>query len=654
MNTEPLTEETALARAKAYIKTIQSYPSTFSGRGVVICGGGLKHFPNAWVCINMLRRFGCKLPIQLWHLGEQEMTDEMRALVSPLGVECVDGLEIRKCRPARILRGWELKAYSVLHCPFKEVLLLDADNVPVTNPEFLFESQQFKDAGAIFWPDYGRLERERQIWELCGVEYKDEPEVESGQVVVDKQRCWRALCLAMWYNEFSDFYYKFVHGDKETFHIAFRKMGQPYAMPEKGIHTLPATMCQHDFEGRRLFQHRNLAKWKLIGDNRRINGFLYEDECLQYLNELRRLWRERPGINDAIGVSRSMREAATQIVSIRFLYHRVGFDRRPMTFLENGLIGEGSAGCEAFWNLKDGPEGVPILEIRSDSDITCRLQQDQDSVWRGRWLVHEQMPIELIRDGTLSGKRAGLGKKSATMPPAPSLFLVSLPRSLSCFLYRVIRRATGLREPTWTSDGEILNVDRYALLPAARYDAGRKFIKEDQEPRLFAKLTEFLDEVVAPAGYAYKDVVQPFVVADWIRRKGFRAIKIKRSITDVAYSMLHRHWHYPRRLFPETNDLEYALVQGLVSAQTTLDSISAEEVDFDELIFDELKLQHAISGVFCNAPLSDVRYIDAQFEGMRTEILNRRQSEKYQQLADTVSRVTGAGGAVAEAVVSGD
>ena len=57
-------------------------------------------------------------------------------------------------------------------------------------------------------------------------------------------------------------------------------------MPSRGIETLDAVMCQHDFDDRRIFQHRNLAKWSL-GDNRRIPGFLREEECIRFIIELR-------------------------------------------------------------------------------------------------------------------------------------------------------------------------------------------------------------------------------------------------------------------------------------------------------------------------------------------------------------------------------
>ena len=287
---QKLNAENARLVAEKFITQIRPLPEGFAGRGIVICAGGGLYFANAWVCINMLRRSGCQLPIQLWYLGKTEINGEMQDWVRPLDVECVDALEIDDKQRAKVLKGWPLKPYAVIHSRFKEVLLLDADNVPIIDPEFLFEVWQYKEKGAIFWPDFGRLGPERTIWKLCGVPYRDEPEFETGQLLVDKERCWQALALTMWYNEHSDFFYDHVHGDKETFHMAFRKLGQPYGMPPTPIHRLRGTMCQHDFQGRRVFQHRNMEKWSLHGTNARIEDFRFEEECLGFLEELRKRW----------------------------------------------------------------------------------------------------------------------------------------------------------------------------------------------------------------------------------------------------------------------------------------------------------------------------------------------------------------------------
>jgi hypothetical protein len=93
----------------------------------------------------------------------------------------------------------------------------------------------------------------------------------------------------MWFNEHSDFYYRHIYGDKETFHLAFRKVKKNYHLIGFPIDRLEATMCQHDPTGQRLFQHRNMAKWDLA-NNRRIRGFWYENECLAYLEELKSRW----------------------------------------------------------------------------------------------------------------------------------------------------------------------------------------------------------------------------------------------------------------------------------------------------------------------------------------------------------------------------
>jgi ADP-heptose:LPS heptosyltransferase len=280
-----------------FIKQIPAYPGKFLGRGIVICGGGVKYFTSAWVCIHMLRRLGCKLPIQVWYLGEKEMDEEMKALLTPHGVECIDAVKVRKLHPVRILNGWELKTYAIIHSSFREVLLLDADNVPLVDPEFLFDTPQYQETGAIFWPDYdmGRNERVKAIWKSCGLLQPKEPEFESGQIVVDKERCWAALSVCKWLNENSDFYYQYIHGDKETFHLAFRKVAKKYALVPKPVYPLQGTMCQHDFEGRRIFQHRNSYKWDLFPLNKRIKGFLYEEECLEFLDDLRNVWDGRSG-----------------------------------------------------------------------------------------------------------------------------------------------------------------------------------------------------------------------------------------------------------------------------------------------------------------------------------------------------------------------
>jgi hypothetical protein len=285
---DKLTERTAYRVAKRFMKNIADYPAArFRGRGVVICAGGRRYFPCAWVCINMLRHVGVTLPIEMWALNSGELDSRTRELVAPLGVRCVDASRVRKRYPARILDGWELKPYAIIHSRFRDVLFLDADNVAIKDPTVLFESQEYREHGSVFWPAYRPLPPDNPIWRICHVKYREEPDFETGQILIDKSRCWRAMQLTMHLNENSDFYYQYTQGDKETFHMAWRMLGQEYAMISTPVQKIESTACQHDFQGEKIFQHRYQAKWKLDEPNPVIPGFLLEGTCFSYLDDLR-------------------------------------------------------------------------------------------------------------------------------------------------------------------------------------------------------------------------------------------------------------------------------------------------------------------------------------------------------------------------------
>jgi hypothetical protein len=407
------------------------YPtSRFSGRGIVVCGGGEKYLPSAYVMVRILRRLKCTLPVEVWHLGEAEMPRTMRELFTKLGCVCVDGALVRRTHPVRRLGGWELKCFSLLHSAFEEVMLIDADNCPVRDPAFLFDTPEYARTGAIFWPDYTRFFEGQAVWTASGITYRDEPEFESGQIVVDKRRCWKALNVAMHLNEYSDWWYRLVHGDKETYHLAWRKLGQEYAMPSREVEPLEATMLQFDFEGKRLFQHRNFAKWKLDG-NKHIVGFKLEKECMQFVAELREKWV--PGAPHGVRrwnddkADERLRKVAAWLCEDCWNYQRIGLDARRIVFQPDGTIGDGAAGCERWWTLlsvdgsisRRGKENRPRLkteesqqpgskvsddakspslfelQVFGEQGLTFRAHINGDGNWHGRWEVFEKAEVVL-------------------------------------------------------------------------------------------------------------------------------------------------------------------------------------------------------------------------------------------------------------------
>ena len=251
-------------RAEAFLAAIPPYPvRRFRGRGVVIAAGGDRFFASLYVTLRALRHVGCELPIQVWYLGRHgEMPPKRRALLAPYDVRFVDADAVRRKYPARTLNGWELKVFAALHCPFREVLSLDADSYPCRDPEFLFDRDDYKEHGAIFWPDMH--ERDARLkWKAFGV---PDPmrlgSVESGQFLIDKRLCWRPLNLAWFYNDHSDFYYRYAFGDKHTFEVSWERCRQRFVMWKTRADWEDVAYVHSGPTGEPLFVHRCSDKFR--------------------------------------------------------------------------------------------------------------------------------------------------------------------------------------------------------------------------------------------------------------------------------------------------------------------------------------------------------------------------------------------------------
>lgn len=294
------------------------YPgNTYSGRGIVTLAGGPRYFPGGYVLCRLLRDLGCRLPIQVWFLNRSEMDPHMQALMEGAGpdISCVDAEVFLRGEPRR-LGGWQCKVWSIMRCPFREVLFLDSDQVPIADPTYLFDELEYQRTGAVLWPDLltdGGWDIAATAFEAAGlpipegsVEFFDQGRnriklrggytpVESGQLLIDKARHWIPLQLCRLLNDHSEFWYRFVYGDKSTFLLSWLRTGALFSMPPMcgwfGSNA-GGGFLQRDFSGRGLFQHRcqPTTKLSLTKRNRHAPGFVHAESVDQYLNELRSLW----------------------------------------------------------------------------------------------------------------------------------------------------------------------------------------------------------------------------------------------------------------------------------------------------------------------------------------------------------------------------
>ena len=221
-----------------------------------------------------------------------------------------------------------------------------------------------------------------------------------------------------------------------------------------------------------------------------------------------------------------------------------------------------------------------------------------------------------------------------------SLFVVSLPRSLSSLLYVAAAQAIGLAEPAWTSDGEILNRDRVPRRLQRLAPADQRFTLLGSAPDAFANMTSFLDGAALRQGFAYKDVVQPFVIGGWEGLGDFKVLKVRRNVAEVAYTMLKRQWLYPAHAASLFDEHPWALVEGLVRAEAVLDALPGETVEYADAVLDHGALEAALSCLYPNAPLVPPRYIDRRFTRTRRLLeADRRSSLVFRRLESIVSAV---------------
>lgn len=380
---------------EAAIAAIPPYPAErYAGKGIVICAGGARLFACAYVAIGILRRIlGCRLPIQLWHLGDAEIGPPMRSLLKDFEVEVIDAFDFTGRHPLRVIGGWELKPYAIVHSRFREVFLLDADNIPLIDPVRLFDLPQYAATGTVFWPDLVNLRADNPIWEVCGVPYRDTPSIESGQVLLDKARCWAALQLTLHMNQHSDFFYQLLYGDKDTFLIAWLKLGQPYAMPEQIPVLRQATLLQHDFQGQVIFQHRNDVKWFYGGPNPRLPGFALEEECFALLDELREVWNGRVFNPPPASVPARLQADALRRIEW-FTCVKPGSTERPLQLLDGNRIGEGRGENEFYWWVEEDGEGL-MLGFEGRRRPGAYLRPQPDGSWCGRSTEREGWEIQL-------------------------------------------------------------------------------------------------------------------------------------------------------------------------------------------------------------------------------------------------------------------
>lgn len=189
---------------------------------------------------------------------------------------------------------------------------------------------------------------------------------------------------------------------------------EAYVAERWGYDSIPASVVRAE-AGKRGSPGSEVTRRQRMLDRivtKRIKGFTFQKECRHFLKELGRRSNGRITRLALAARTRKERAAISKLTTGAYLYHRLGYDCRPMTFRVDGTVGEGVAGMEVYWDVVER-DGKLHLEIRSPRDLTCRLQLQSTGVWRGRWRRFERMQIELSRlNSRLTRLRASNGERT--------------------------------------------------------------------------------------------------------------------------------------------------------------------------------------------------------------------------------------------------
>ncbi|MES2376042.1 MAG: hypothetical protein V4553_05675 [Bacteroidota bacterium] len=259
---------------QTHVAAIEDYPlSRYSGKGIVICAGGIQYFTCAWVTIRQLRHIGCNLPIELW-FSENELSEEVIDMLKRFDVICK---KFEDFSDTSSLSGVMLKPLAIIQSQFEDVLFLDADNNCLADPSFLFNIPEYLNTGAVFWPDYWKTAPDNPIWAITDSTNYSMHEQESGQLIINKKKCWKEINLCLYFNQNHKIYHKMLLGDKDTFRFAWFALKSEFHMIIKELSTcgffnnnkdfIGNTMVQHSTNSDILFLHRNLYKWDVTDTN---------------------------------------------------------------------------------------------------------------------------------------------------------------------------------------------------------------------------------------------------------------------------------------------------------------------------------------------------------------------------------------------------
>ncbi|KAI9337467.1 mannosyltransferase putative-domain-containing protein [Obelidium mucronatum] len=224
------------------VQNLASSPSQRHKRGILFVGGiSSESIANTVYAVQVLRYLTCQLPVEYAHLDTEPLDfDGLKQLSeNKISIRSFSAPKDAVWSHRNIELG-SAKPTAILTSPFQQLIFMDPDILPLQNPSSLFQTPEFIQTGALFWPDYRPTSAKNKIWAIMGFKTATYTrEWDSGFMVLDKQNLFvlNALRMAQFLCNDAKFYFNYFWGDKEAFRWAFAIVGRDQAakLPDKAV-----------------------------------------------------------------------------------------------------------------------------------------------------------------------------------------------------------------------------------------------------------------------------------------------------------------------------------------------------------------------------------------------------------------------------------
>ncbi|RLV94548.1 Alpha-12-mannosyltransferase MNN23 [Spathaspora sp. JA1] len=287
-----------------------------NSKGVVLIGG-TKFSWLSYLAIVALRETGSKLPVELIMPTNDDFKREYELctkLLPPLQAKCVVVPQVlgKAVMKDHSFSKYQFKSLALMVSSFEHILMLDSDNIIVSNPDSIFDSKLYQYYGMITWPDYWKRTISPKFYDIGEIEINHQKRIrhgrfplyippnvksniidaeqeqvpfhdlegtiadlstESGQLIINKRNHGKTLLIALFYNIYGpDLFYKLFamgeqgEGDKDTFVAAALVSGQPYYQLKSFIKTFGYLDANGDFQGVAMGQKNPIVDYQLFQD----------------------------------------------------------------------------------------------------------------------------------------------------------------------------------------------------------------------------------------------------------------------------------------------------------------------------------------------------------------------------------------------------